>query len=391
MRSGILTVPQLEDAMNLASQMRVPFGRVLEMHGFCKESDMKKTLSVQTMIGNGDLTLEHGIKAVTLIIKQNLDLETAVRRVTAQIQKSPVQSEKLGQLLKLSGLITDKQLQESTIKCLDTHLPLGSVLVSEGFISPHILECTLTVLELMQENKVTESQATHGIKLAYLNHISMVDALIKQNGPPPFSINSFGLAELLLASGVISEGESLIARELALLQNKPLPEILSKGGFCSDFVTDAAVQLVKLVQEKMLSQEKSIYILRRLKHANRQEEIEDIMSSIDSPQLVQKEVVKLRELLLYFGIVSEKETLAVIPDTLAGNQALVKMLIDNSVLSRESAQFILDIKQLIDTQALTIDQALLVFLYCRENHTSLRNGLYAFGWSKVIAFASNAA
>src|SRR5215467_1079364 len=81
LRAHLVTQEVLDDSLALASRMHVLLGRVLSMQGHMTEEHMAGAEQITAMIEYGDLSLEDGIKAIQMIVKQGVDLKTALHRL----------------------------------------------------------------------------------------------------------------------------------------------------------------------------------------------------------------------------------------------------------------------------------------------------------------------
>jgi hypothetical protein len=383
-RSNIVTAEELEDSMKLADKMRVPLGRVLQMHGYCKETQLVQVLEVQQLIIDRTLTLENGVKAVEMVVKQGLDVDTAVRRVNPIVAKRPEGQKtknKIGQLLRMTGIITQKQLEESLTNSLNTNLPLGLLLVNSGAISMHVLSCSLKILEFMRDDRITRDMGTHALRLARLKRITAEEALIEQNGQPTFDLYTIGVGDLLLRSGLISESQLLTAKEVELVDEQLSEKVFAELGFVSELCLSAATHLLSLVHDGSLQQEQACHIILKLKSAQTSEDVAAILATIDSPDYIEQESVDMTEVLLESGLVSAREIEEATPLALSQRKSLVRTLIERGIFDERTGQLLVRVKEFLDAGVIAMEQAKIVVAYSVENDTWLDDSLRVFGWS----------
>ncbi len=383
-RSNIVTPEELEDSIKLADKMRVPLGRILQMHGYCKETQLEQVLELQRLIIDRTLTLENGVKAVEMVVKQGMPVDTAVRQVNpvaTKRQDGQQTKNKIGQLLRMTGIITQKQLEENLNNSLNTSLPLGLLLVNSGAISTHVLACSLKLLEFMRDNKITRDMGTHALRLARLQRISAEEALIAQNGQPNFDLYTLGVGDLLLRAGLISESQLLTAKEVELVNDDSSEKVFAELGFVSELCLSAAGHLLSLVHEGSLVQEQACHIILKLKSAKTPEDVGAILAMLDSDDYVEKEPIDMSEVLLESGLVSASEIAEATPIALSQRKSLIRTLIEAGVIDERTGQLAVRVKEFLDEGVIAMEQAKIALTYSIENETWLDDALRVFGWS----------
>ncbi len=398
-RSNIVNAEEFEDAVKLADRMRVPLGRVLQMHNYCLEEQLDQILEIQQLIVNRTLALENGVRAVEMIVKQGLDLDTALRKVNPVIAKrheGEQKQHKLGELLQKTGLITKKQLSDSVTNSLNTNLPLGLLLVNAGSISMHVLACALRILALVGQNKITPNLATHALGLASLKHISVETALIEL-GKLDVNLNlnvdlegdDDALANILFRSGVISESQLLTAKELVIIDEEPPEKMLVELGFCSQICVEPIYHLLEMLKQGMINEEQAYQAVRKLKSATTGAEAAAILTSVHTPDYVEPESVDMSEVLLQSGLASREEIESATPLALETRKSLVRTLVEAGVLDERSALLVTRIKEFLDEGFIVMEQAKIALAYSIENDILIDDALRIFGWTPYVMAANS--
>jgi hypothetical protein len=385
-RANILTIEELEDAVKLADKMRQPLGRILQMNGYCSEANLEDTLNIQQRINDKTLTLESGVKAAEMVIKQGMEVDAAIRRLNPVATARQELKEKniVGEVLAMTNIITHKQFNEAVNHSLDTRLPLGTVLVSVGAVSVHVLECAVTLLEYIRDGIVQKDQATHALRLARFKSLSAQDALMEDM--PTFQLpeQDYGLKEVLVLAGVISENQLLVAREIELVDKTPLLKTLVDSGSCSHLCMDAAQQMLQMISEDSLTFEQGLQILRKLKNVKTEEEMEEILASMDQIEDDDR-VVQVVDVLLSAGIVGEEEINIATPLALQSKKSLNRVLIDAGFMDERTGALVNAVKELLQQNILGAEQAKIALVYSIENNSMLDDTLRLFGWWQTIA------
>jgi hypothetical protein len=339
---------------------------------------------LQRLIIDRTLTLENGVKAVEMVVKQGMEVDTAVRQVNpvaTKRQDGQQTKNKIGQLLRMTGIITQKQLEENLNNSLNTSLPLGLLLVNSGAISMHVLSCSLKLLEFMRDNKITRDMGTHALRLARLQRISAEEALIAQNGQPNFDLYTLGVGDLLLRAGLISESQLLTAKEVELVNDDSSEKVFTELGFVSELCLSAASHLLSLVHEGSLAQEQACHIILKLKSAKTAEDVGAILAMLDSDDYVEQEPIDMSEVLLESGLVSASEIAEATPIAISQRKSLIRTLIEAGVIDERTGQLAIRVKEFLDQGVIAMEQAKIALTYSIENETWLDDALRVFGWS----------
>jgi hypothetical protein len=383
-RANILTLEELGDAVKLADKMRQPISRVLEMNGYCSEKNLQDTDQIQTNIATGLINLEAGVKAVELVIRQGMDLETAIRRLTLAEEKpkSATPQNIVGDLLAATNVISRKQLSDALRQSQDTRLPLGVVLVAKEAIPATILESAITLLEYRTAGVLTEEQSTHALKLSRFKKLSAKDALLEQNPNFQAPPESFSVKDLLVAAGLINANQLLIIREMQLVQKQPFLKALSDSGFCSHLILDATLQTMQMIEENSLTRAQGLAILQQIKHVKSEEEMNEVLAHLEEQGGRGKEapILDFRELILATGLIGVEELSLAETFALQSKKSLSRVLLEASILDEKTVELISSVQQLVKQRMLDLEQAKIVLLFSVENNAGLKDALDLFGW-----------
>ena len=373
-RSNILTVEELEDAVKLADKMRQPLGRILQMNNYCTEANLDDTLNIQQKINDKTLTLESGVKAVEMVIKQGFEVDAAIRKLNpvATRRQEMMAKNVVADVLGMTNIITQRQLSDAINSSIDTRLPVGTVLVNTGAVSVHVLECAVTLLEYIRDGVINREQATHALRLARFKRLSAQDALIEDM--PDFQVpeRAYGLKEVLVLSGVISENQLLVAREIELVEQRPLITNLIDIGFCSTLCIDAAQQMLQMIEEDSLTFEQGLMILRRLKNVKSEEEMEDVLATMDEMDAEDENVVEVSEVLIAAGLVGQEEIDIATPLAVQSKKSLNRVLIDAGFIDERTGTLVHGVKELLQQNVLGIEQAKIALIYSIEKQFTFR-------------------
>lgn len=383
-RGGMLPVEHLEEVYNLAVRMRLPIGRVLAMQGHVSEDKLAAAIEIQARIRDRQMSPEQGIQILGMMAREGFSLDMALGRSGSQpTVQLTLPSNRLGELLKAAGIISYKHLEDGLRKSVETGLPLGRVLVSLGVMAQSTLIAALAAQRLVRDGKLERNKAIYALKAAHLRSAPLEETLREQNVNPKALDTPFGLGELLVMGGVITDSQLTTAKEIELVETKPLDQVLLECGFIIEPTYNAAIQLLQMISQGVLFEDQAADILGKIKNASSKEELSEILTTLDQPHDLEPETegVDVTVILKKSGFISEKEIQIATSLALANRMSLVKTLFDAGLIDHKVLSLATQCKALVDSKFIAIEQAVIAIVYALDNNVTLDKTLEDFGWS----------
>lgn len=164
---GVVTSGDLQEAIQIAKRMNLPIGRVIVMSGVITEGNLQYALEAQSLIKDGLLDYDTAISALKNAYSSQRSLQDALVDLRWAPRKD-VSSNKLGELLMDSNMVTQAQLDLALQTSFESGMPLGGTLVLQGVLSAQLLPMVLNAQEHIREGKVTRNQAVENLKAALM-------------------------------------------------------------------------------------------------------------------------------------------------------------------------------------------------------------------------------
>ena len=241
--AGVVSPEQFEQASFIATRTQTSIARVLALHEIgINENAGHETEQVLHLINDGRLDLDKGQKAVRLICDQGLSLESALKRLGVALDDSPI-----SELMRRSSIVSDKELASAIQDSSNMSLPLGFVLVSRGLLPRTMVQDIIDAATMVKTGKVAPRDLAGELRIAHEKGIRLRQQL-EESGRNLDLYPREIKGELLVLAGALNESELATSRELALLSDEPLVNILLNNGFatedCISFVNEqeAAVE-----------------------------------------------------------------------------------------------------------------------------------------------------
>lgn len=388
-RGGLITAEELEDAVHVSKKTSTSLRRVLAMNGQMTEDAVNAALILRKRVDDNQMLLESAIKALVAVAQKGVELETAIRQLNPGMPKKAGAkfAHKLADSMAAAGIVSPQQLNQGLYNSMNTGLPLGMVLVAMDLVSPPVLEWCLTGERMVREKTLKEEEMVQALRAARLRGTSFQQSLVDHRFPTTGLERGFGIGELLVLASVITETQLLAAREIELVDEKNIEQVLLDCGMASELIINASQQLLAMIKQGVLFEDEAAVIVRKLRRASSPEEIARILNNLQQEVEILEAPIELIDLLKAAGIVGQADIEAATPIALEKRVPLLKTLLDAHVISEHAVQTAHQCKQFLDSHALEVEQAKIALAYAVENETSLIDTLNHFGWNRTFVTA----
>lgn len=376
-RAGILDPTAFDEAIQTATQIGLPFGRVLIMSNFVDEDTLKAALQIQSMINDRLLGLDAGVSALTVVKREHISLDDALKQVGYKKQGNRP-TNKLGELLLDAGIVTSDQLNQSLTRSYESGLPMGRILVQLGILSQSSLASALNTQVLVRDGKITKEQGIASLKASYDRQVSIEQSLVEQGILNQQNPKSIRVGELLVMSRLLSEQDLLTALELGLVKEKLIGQILVEDDFIPKAALDAALKLQQLVANDKISGLQAADALRVVH--SRQISVEQAIRELTGKHTEDHKTINLAELLKMCGFVTDKEVQEATERALQNPKITTQLFLSAGILDEAILNAAMRCHFLLDKKALQIDQAIIALNYCQRSRISFDDTLEEFGW-----------
>jgi hypothetical protein len=237
----------LTEALQIAKKSSTPLGRVLMSIGELTERDLESALEVQALLRDSVISADFGVRALNIAVKGCLSIEESFKKLGWKPPSTEyAASGEFGDLLLEAGILSRAALESAMRQSQENRLPLGRCLVLSRSISSALLVSSLTAQILLRDGKIKRQQAIDALKSAATKHQSLENSL-EEVGVFKSSANSIRVGDLLVASGLITDGDKISAIEVGLNEQKPIGQILIQSGK----ITNQQLQDCLRLQEKV--------------------------------------------------------------------------------------------------------------------------------------------
>ena len=250
---GLLPQNEIESALRVAQETRLPIGRVLVMFEKISHLSLKAVIDAQWMLKDDLLTLEQAREAIDMVRRKQWSFTDAL--VSMGVDAYASRGTRLGELLAASGQVDIDEVDDYLKVSNQSGLPLGRVLWLLDKVSQPALDSTL--------------RFQHDIRLGTLDRELGINLIKEASQSAKDSAESaaaskktYLLGELLALAGAVQRSEIDIALEISLANNKMLGEVLTEHGFIDDRLLEQALEVQTSVRKGEMSGQQAISALQ---------------------------------------------------------------------------------------------------------------------------------
>lgn len=236
---------------------------------------------------------------------------------------------------------------------------------------------------LIRDGLISKDIVIQALRYARLQNVSLKQALEEQNVQTLKM--QFGVGELFVLAGFMTEGQLLSAQELELVDDKPIAQVLLECGYGSSLTIEASLRLLDMVKKGTLFEDEAAVVFKRIRHVQTHAEMNEIFSNLGDN--VSSNLIDLNELISMTGLVSDDDLEAAKPLAESNKIPLVQTLQQVGALDAVTVSAFKDCKSALDSGIISPEQAVIAVVYANENQTSFSETLQKFGWAPTVLMA----
>ncbi|MBS1991114.1 MAG: hypothetical protein JSS83_11380 [Cyanobacteria bacterium SZAS LIN-3] len=266
----------------------------------------------------------------------------------------------IGEILVRAGLVNQHQMDEAVKEAGTRARLLGKTLISRGVLSQETLRAALEAQSMLRDGVIDSFKAFKALSLAASKNLTFEQAL--QSITPKNEVRAVPaertskLGELLLAAEVLDEKTLEKAQQKGLASGEPLGVILVQEGILTESFLDAALELQVRVRDGMFSREQAIFAMKQ-DPRKLLAMIAPHMMADEAEAKKAKAAIRLGELLVRAGIVSNADVNQALELSLAHGHQIGEMLVARGFITRPLLDATLSLQQMTTQAHLTAGEA----------------------------------
>lgn len=258
---GFLQPKELEDAVAMAQQTRLPLGSVLVMSGHLSDKELRACVLGQSLLKDNVIVRDDMFKVMRIVRERGVSFEEGMQMLEGSVDVSQKETNKLGELLLAAERITQQQLQTALDTVESSGLPLGRVLVLTGAVTEPVLKVGLEVQVGVRDGSISRDEA-----IGKLKTVSSVSSVTRQSieMTAPTLDKILRIGEFFEKAGIISDTDMLNALEVALTQQRRVGEVLVQFNLVSEKMVEAALELQHLTRGRQIRPDQAVAALQNM-------------------------------------------------------------------------------------------------------------------------------
>lgn len=263
-QAGFASFEEVADALPIAAKTGLPVGRVLVGSKSITDAELQATLFAQSLLRDRLLSNDMALAALRKVRQDDVTLYEALEQLGWKSESYEL-TNRLGQLLLDSQLVTQQVLEDALEAFYTTGLPMARILVLRGIISNHLAYTAITTQMMLRDGLLSREQAIDALKKAATRRTTTADSAADYSNYLRIQpMHTLRIGELLVLARQVTELDLLEAVERSLFTDEPIGETLVRTGKVSRQTLDEGLRAQKLITGGELSPLEAAELLRRI-------------------------------------------------------------------------------------------------------------------------------
>lgn len=252
----IINQQQLEEAQTASYETNLPLGRILGLMGKITHPILTKALELQTAVRESRISYEEAVRRLNPIeVAPPPMMQSGTHpRLDEQQQVSKKKTIRLGELLMLSGILTEADIMNALELSFSRHQSMGDILVELGLITQSLLNLALELQEAVCDGNLNVHAATDTL------HHAATTGSVTTDTVSGFKVakESMRLGDLLKMSGFVDNDDLDRAMELSTRFPSLIGKMLVVSGAIDEAILLSALRCQFLLRNDLLSTDDAV-------------------------------------------------------------------------------------------------------------------------------------
>lgn len=256
----------------------------------------------------------------------------------------------IADLLFKAKLITQDQLARAMATSVRTTHTMASAVMQSGIISTEILRTANLAHSLVTEKLISADLAANAINKAVTQKMSLEEAFDQLGWRTDTHIVTGRLSQILTESEIVSEADLINAKEASFASGLPLGRVLVLRQVVPEALAYSALTAQVLIREGKITAEQGIAALK-LTAAKRQT-LDEALTNIGALPAARQEPIRLGELLIAAGLVSEIDLLSAVEKGMSDETPIGQVLLNHGLLQPHVLEKALTLQFMVNTRTM---------------------------------------
>lgn len=273
LEAGVLKWEQLSKAMEQSLQTGLPLGRMLVLHQVMTEAVLNSVLDIQVRLRDEMLSREEAVNAVRLaagVASSNSEGATVEKTAQDAPRRRGI---RLGELLVLSGVLTENDVMNALEWGLVNQQSIGQVLINRALVSAELLEAALKLQKSVDESQLDALNAAECLGQIHESKISLEEAMENAKVERPDFKPSLSYEKLLTLARVVNQEDIQAAFDLSSKSPQIVGKVLVLTGYSDAPTVQATLRCYQLLAKGWISQDDAVAALDYCLHHRQNKKI----------------------------------------------------------------------------------------------------------------------
>lgn len=273
LEAGVLRWDQLSKAMEQSLQTGLPLGRMLVLHQVLTDAVLNSVLDIQVRLRDEMLSRDEAVNAVRLAAGVSATAPDATAAEKSQSDAPRRRGVRLGELLVLSGVLTETDVMNALEWGLVNQQAIGQVLINRSLVTPELLEAALKLQKSVDESQLDALNAAECLGQIHESKISLEEALENVKVERPDFKPSLTYEKLLTLARVVNQEDIQAAFDLSSKSPQIVGKVLVLTGYSDAPTVQATLRCYQLLAKGWISQDDAVAALDYCLHHRQNKKI----------------------------------------------------------------------------------------------------------------------
>jgi signal transduction histidine kinase len=281
-------------------------------------------------------------------------------RAQAEDRPSPTEIDRnanvlVGDLLVAAELISREELHRLMPLARQTGLPIGRILVESGVLTESLVRASVMAQSLLRDKLLHFQLAVKALKKTAELDITYDTALKELGWHEEYYEISNKLGKLLVDAQAVTEDQLAGANEVCFASGLPLGRVLVLRKVIPEVVAYAALSVQVLLREGKIARQEAVKVITDSAGIN--SSVQDWLTQDRSASDGRGNAVRLGELLILAGIISELDLLSTVESSLTQKIMIGQVLVNSKIVSQSLLDQVLKLQKAVNSQLLSSAEA----------------------------------
>jgi len=273
LEAGVLKYEQLSKAMEQSLQTGLPLGRMLVLHQVLTDAVLNSVLDIQVRLRDEMLSREEAVNAVRLAA--GVPSSGAEPSAAEKPSQEPPRRRgiRLGELLVLSGALTETDVMNALEWGLVNQQSIGQVLISRSLVTQELLDAALKLQKSVDESQLDALNAAECLGQIHESKVSLEEAMENAKAERPDFKPSLSYEKLLTLARVVNQEDIQAAFDLSSKSPQIVGKVLVLTGYSDAPTVQATLRCYQLLAKGWISQDDAVAALDYCLHHRQNKKI----------------------------------------------------------------------------------------------------------------------